>query len=98
MSGTKCAVCCLQGLSFHLGAVLLSLGFITYVEHGKINISYLSRGETKHWQHLGCSVPLLSRSFLIQRLVVQVCCIYKVQLLCETKNKVTVTSDTDPRE
>lgn len=23
-----------QGLSFHLGAVLLSLGFITYVEHG----------------------------------------------------------------
>lgn len=24
-----------QGLSFHLGAVLLSLGFITYVEHGR---------------------------------------------------------------
>ena len=23
-----------QGLSFHLGAVLLSLGFITYIEHG----------------------------------------------------------------
>lgn len=27
----------LQGLSFHLGAVLLSLGFITYVEHGMDN-------------------------------------------------------------
>lgn len=24
-----------QGLSFHLGAVLISLGFITYVEHGE---------------------------------------------------------------
>lgn len=24
-----------QGLSFHLAAVLLSLGFITYIEHGK---------------------------------------------------------------
>lgn len=28
-------VCCSQGLSFHLGAVLLTLGFITYVEHGR---------------------------------------------------------------
>lgn len=28
-------VCSSQGLSFHLGAVLLSLGFITYVEHGR---------------------------------------------------------------
>lgn len=25
----------LQGSSFHLGAVLISLGFITYVEHGE---------------------------------------------------------------
>lgn len=24
-----------QGLSFHLGAVLISLGFITYIEHGE---------------------------------------------------------------
>lgn len=29
-----------QGLSFHLGAVLLSLGFITYVEHGKLYFSF----------------------------------------------------------
>lgn len=27
--------CVLQGLSFHLGAVLISLGFITYIEHGE---------------------------------------------------------------
>ena len=28
-----------QGLSFHLGAVLLSLGFITYIEHGETRAS-----------------------------------------------------------
>lgn len=27
--------CVWQGLSFHLGAVLISLGFITYIEHGE---------------------------------------------------------------
>ncbi|KAK6307896.1 hypothetical protein J4Q44_G00211670 [Coregonus suidteri] len=32
---TYTASALLHGLSFHLGAVLLSLGFITYVEHGK---------------------------------------------------------------
>lgn len=31
---TSFSPCFLKGLSFHLGAVLLSLGFITYVEHG----------------------------------------------------------------
>ncbi|KAG7279510.1 hypothetical protein CRUP_035896, partial [Coryphaenoides rupestris] len=30
---TYTASALLHGLSFHLGAVLLSLGFITYVEH-----------------------------------------------------------------
>lgn len=29
-----------QGLSFHLGAVLISLGFITYVEHGEPNVLF----------------------------------------------------------
>ncbi|XP_055746969.1 protein-serine O-palmitoleoyltransferase porcupine-like [Salvelinus fontinalis] len=33
---TYTASALLHGLSFHLGAVLLSLGFITYVEHGKL--------------------------------------------------------------
>lgn len=28
-----------QGLSFHLGAVLITLGFITYVEHGETRFS-----------------------------------------------------------
>lgn len=31
-----------QGLSFHLGAVLISLGFITYVEHGETRPNLLS--------------------------------------------------------
>lgn len=30
----------LQGFSFHLAAVLLSLAFITYVEHGKCSAQY----------------------------------------------------------
>lgn len=30
-----CDSCVWQGLSFHLGAVLISLGFITYIEHGE---------------------------------------------------------------
>lgn len=33
-----------QGLSFHLGAVLISLGFITYVEHGETRPNLLSSG------------------------------------------------------
>lgn len=37
------SVCFFQGLSFHLGAVLLSLGFITYVEHGKNNILHKNK-------------------------------------------------------
>lgn len=32
-----------QGLSFHLGAVLISLGFITYVEHGETKLLSSSR-------------------------------------------------------
>lgn len=34
-----------QGLSFHLGAVLISLGFITYVEHGETRPHLPSSGK-----------------------------------------------------
>lgn len=40
-----------QGLSFHLGAVLISLGFITYIEHGERRPNVLpSTLEAFHFQ------------------------------------------------
>lgn len=48
-----------QGLSFHLGAVLLSLGLITYVEHG---MKTLLTSEPLDAQH-GCYSALKFLAF-----------------------------------
>lgn len=44
-----------QGFSFHLAAVLLSLAFITYVEHGECR-AQLSRW-IEGWSGAGASLP-----------------------------------------